>query len=93
MNYNDGTNCKIPLSYQVNVEDWWAMPQNVEPAESEIVWKGQNERTKSLDYHLQLYKYTWENPHPLKEIETIDLVSEMERTGIMLYAITVVPEN
>ncbi len=91
VNYSDDTTIDIPIKFQVNVEDWWVMPNSIMPTEAEIAWKGENSRTINLNYSLQLYKYVWQNPNPLKEIVSIDFVSTNERTGAMLFAITVTP--
>lgn len=89
INFVDRTKEKISLQYQIQMEDWWAMPESVVPDEAEIVWKGQNQRTLDLNFHLQLYKYTWINPFHEKEIKTLDIISNNERTGLMLFAITI----
>lgn len=40
-------------------------------------------------YGILLYRLTWENPHPDKEIATLDLVSEMKNSAVFVIAITV----
>ncbi|MEX2409796.1 MAG: hypothetical protein WD607_00250 [Candidatus Paceibacterota bacterium] len=79
----------IMLKSKEEVEDWWFHLQNsVFPVKAELAWEGTNERVNDLDFVIKLYKYTWKNPLPDVEIKSIDLVSSMNDSGYMLYALT-----
>jgi len=70
--------------------DWWEGPDAEPPSAAEVVWEGGNERTLGMGLSIQLRRYTWQNPLPDVEIETIDLVSASVESAPFLTAITVV---
>ena len=70
--------------------DWWVLPgDNLQVSGAKVAWKGDNERTRDLDYTIQLYKYTWINPSPDIEMETLDFISDGMESAPFLMAITV----
>jgi hypothetical protein len=88
VNYADGTSQNIDIKYQLDVEDWWFfIEKSIFPVNCQSAWKGSNDRVKDLNCIIQLYQYTWINPQPQVEIESIDLLSAMNGTGYMLYAL------
>jgi hypothetical protein len=89
VNYAGNQKRSIAIRYQVEVEDWWFnLQKSVFPAAAELAWEGVNNRVKDLGCVLKLYRYTWGNPLPEVEIESIDLISAMNNTGYMLLGIT-----
>ena len=90
IHYADGQTKTIPIVYQQNVIDWWEGPDAEPPSAAEVVWEGGNDRTLGMGLSIQLCKYTWQNPLPDVEIETIDLVSASVESAPFLIAITVV---
>jgi hypothetical protein len=90
LHYATGHTEIIPIIYQVNVFDWWVLPDDSpDVSGAEIAWKGDNERTRDLDYFIQFYKYTWNNPLPGVEITSIDFISDGQESAPFLMAITV----
>jgi len=88
IHYINGHTEIIPIVYLVHVADWWVLPGDSKPVDAELAWKGDNDRTQSLEYSVQLYKYTWINPFPLIEIKTIDFISDGQESAPFLMAIT-----
>jgi hypothetical protein len=79
----------IFIKYQLDVEDWWFHPANsIFPSNAKLAWEGSNTRVKELGFVLKVYRFEWENPLPEVEILSVDLISSMNNTGYMLYAIT-----
>lgn len=89
VNYSNNQKQIITIKSRMEVEDWWFHPVNSTfPPKAELAWEGSNNRVKDLGFVLKLYHYTWINPMPEIEIKSIDLISSMNDTGYMLYAIT-----
>lgn len=79
----------IAIVYQGSVVDWWYMAGAALPADAQVAWTGDNDRTRGLGHSIQLYKYSWSNPRPDIEIEEIDFVSAGKESAPFLMAITV----
>lgn len=62
-----------------------------EKAGGVVIWQWPRKRWQQHypKWGVRLYRMTWENPHPEKEIATIDLVSAMKHTAVFVIAITV----
>ena len=79
--YTDGTVEEIPLIYGVNITSW--IDQRSLNGATKI-WDG---RTKS-GQKVSLWRAQWENPHPEKEIKSIEIVSTNTTAGPTLIAIS-----
>ncbi len=88
VHYADGQKEVIPLQYQVNVVDWWFLPGDKMPRNAAFAWRGDNQRTREQGYSIQLYRFTWANPHPEPPITNIDFVSAGMKSAPFLVAIT-----
>jgi hypothetical protein len=81
VNYADGTKEEIPVRYGVDVLDWWVIPMDAargtEVTEGQVVWTGTNAATERgvAGLKIQLFLKTWKNPHPEREIKTLDMVA------------------
>jgi len=86
INYDDGEQEQIKLTYRKNIWDWWSSEKDslLMP-----VWKGKNERTTAIGQQIRLFMLSWENPYPEKNIISIDLISNGEGPGPMIAAISV----
>lgn len=70
--YADRTTADIEIVYGKDVVDWWAYPGKDAPTASKVAWEGENEASKGFMAKTRLYHMEWANPHPAKEIATID---------------------
>jgi hypothetical protein len=89
INFKGGQRVSVPIHYKQNIMDWWGRLENESPAGAAVAWKGDNERTLSMGFYIRLFNYTWKNPFPELEIETIDFVSEVVDSAPFLIAITI----
>ena len=81
VHYADGSEEKIPLTVGKNVADWW---YPVPVPEAEIGWVGKNASCTSLG----VYVTEWRNPHPEKEVTSLDLVSRNDEPIPLFAGIT-----
>jgi hypothetical protein len=72
LHYADGTTETIPVVYGKDVRDWWFNGKSPGVSRGKVVWKGDNELTKTKKYQIRLYAMTWTNPHPNKKVISID---------------------
>ncbi len=80
---------EIPVRFGLDVRDWQVhpkqQPSGTDPAT--IAWQG----TNALGTAIQLFKTTWENPHPGLTVESLDYVSSLATAAPFLVAITTEP--
>jgi hypothetical protein len=87
--YADGSREKIPIVYGRNLVDWWHYPsQKNDPSAARVAWTGSNEKLE-----VRLFAFTWTNPHPDREIATIDVVSSRTICDPYLIAVTLEREK
>jgi hypothetical protein len=79
----------MPIRFGFDVRDWWVMPsQQLKGADpATVVWTGQNQHRIPL----QLFKSTWQNPHPEVTVDSLDYISTMSSAAPFLVAVTVEP--
>ena len=97
IHYADGSQEKIPIVYGRNLVDWWHFPsQKNDPSDAQVAWTGGNEMVdgrKAEDLKIRLFAFAWTNPHPDREIATIDVVSSNSACDPYLIAVTLEREK
>jgi beta-galactosidase len=81
VHYADATTAAIPIRYGLETSDWWTP---VAVPNSRIAWTGRN----LLHSPVGIYSTAWTNPHPDKEIRTLDIQAALGPTQFVLLAIT-----
>ena len=88
IHYADGSHGRIPIVYGRNLVDWWDSRKE-EPTEAKAVWTGSNETTgMNPGPKIRLFAVTWTNPHPEKEISSLDVLSAGKECDPFLVALT-----
>ncbi|MGO8931206.1 MAG: protein kinase domain-containing protein [Limisphaerales bacterium] len=91
IHYADGQEADLPIVYGRDVRDWWDVgaqgPGDSLPAK--VVWTGQNPAMPRHQGTLRLFKFTWSNPRPGADAQSLDFVSAMTQCAPFLIAITV----
>jgi hypothetical protein len=95
--YADGSAERIPISYGRNLIDWWdtGLKKDDLP-DARIAWTGSNDMLDKPERDhakVGLWSLTWTNPHPDKEIATIDVVTSGSQCDPYLIAATVEREK
>lgn len=79
----------LPIRFGSDVRDWWMVyrqpPPKPDPAT--IVWTGETGQHQPV----QLFKSTWENPHPESKVDNFDFISTMGYAAPFLIAVTAEP--
>jgi hypothetical protein len=92
LRYVDGTHREIPIRYGRDVRHWWQVDDDTrETDQGVVVWRGSNPAVKGRGGRLRIYLSTLENPEPEKEIQSLDIVSALTRSGPFLIALTIEP--
>jgi hypothetical protein len=78
VHYADGSAVRIPIIYGRDLVNWWLWDHGFQevPTDARVAWTGLNDavdRNKNL--HVRLFVHTWANPHPEKEIASLDVIS------------------
>ena len=88
VHYADQQEQVIPIVYGEDVRDWnGSSDQSTEITHGQLVWSAIN----NARLHVRLFKTTWVNPMPEKEIVSIDYTSAMTSSAPFLIAITAEP--
>jgi hypothetical protein len=78
----------IPIVYGEQVRDWnGSKDMSTELTQGQMVWSAIN----SAGLHVRLFKTTWVNPMPEREITSMDYTSAMAQAAPFLVAITAEP--
>jgi len=91
VHYADGSEREIPLLFAEDIGSWWRDPQLPRSGERTVIaWTGTNVPASRSRHHdmLALYKATWENPEPNRQVECIDFLSALTACSPFLIAVT-----
>lgn len=66
LRYADGTVVSVPICNRIEIGNWWDVKKPQSPT-AYPAWKNRKKRG--------FYVYGWENPHPEKTLQSIDIVS------------------
>jgi len=91
VHYADGSTERIPIVYGRDLVNWWLWNRGFQevPTDARVAWMGTNdlaERNKGLQ--VRLFARTWINPHPEREIASLDVISAGTRCDPFLVAAT-----
>lgn len=83
VHYADGTKEEIPVRYGEDIRDWWNFGSDKDAGVSkgQIAWTGNCEASSRDGIDTRLFMKTWKNPHPEREIRTLDMVSGDQPSG------------
>jgi protocatechuate 3,4-dioxygenase beta subunit len=90
IHYSDGSNERIPIVYGRNLVNWWVFPSiKEEPTGARIAWTGSSDATDmNPGIKVRVFATTWTNPHPEKEVATLDMLSAGTECDPFLVAVT-----
>lgn len=77
LHYADGSAASLPIVYGEDVREWWTWDGGKPVTRGRVVWTGSNLCTEQRGVSLRLYGSAWENPHPDRQVTTLDYVSNM----------------
>lgn len=95
LHYRDGGSADLPILYGRDLRDWWvSVPLResdpvADATAAELAWLGPAERRSPGDSQVRLFKCTYKNPFPAREVDRITFVSSSTATGPFLVAATV----
>lgn len=86
--YADGSSQTLPIIYGEDVRDWWVGSDKVvELKNGQVAWQGETSNGNAV----RIYRRTWENPSPDREVASLEFSSTMTRSAPFLLAITTEP--
>ena len=91
LNYRDGSRQDFAIRQNEQILDWWVWPsQKRKPTDRNTVvaWTGQNPATAARGLGLRMFKTAFVNPHPDREVQTIDYVSGMAGSAPFMVGLT-----
>ncbi len=98
LHYQDGSQAEIGIVAGRDVLDWWGPIYDTEAGEernptspgTELAWAGSNPwiRQRAPEFSLRLYRSSFANPHPDREITSMDYVSTLSEAAPFLLGLT-----
>jgi len=88
VHYADGTTERVPILYGEDLRDWWVLPDRPAVKRAKVAWEGTNAAAEGMGAKIRLYRVEWTNPHPEKEVATIDMLSKGLECDPFLVALT-----
>lgn len=88
VHYADGSDVAIRIGYGEDVRDWWDWLGKNTLKRAKVAWTGTNDVSTQNDRTIRLFSEAWENPHPEKEVSTIDFVSNVGKCAPFVVALS-----
>jgi hypothetical protein len=85
--YEDGEETEIPIIYGKDLRDWNASSDSSATTDAKVVWTARN----WANFHVRLFKSSWDNPRPEQPIDSLDFVSDGAEAAPFVIAITAEP--
>lgn len=92
LKYQDGETASLPVVYGQDIRDWWIWDNGMPLTRGVVAWTGANLHTEKYGVALRLCLSVWENPHPDKQVATLDFVSSMDTEAAPLCVALTVEE-
>ena len=84
----------VEVKPEENIADWWGVDAfergDAMLNGASLAWSGYNARSRSIDRKIGVFQMAWDNPHPEKTIESIDIITtDPDGQGqVFIFAIT-----
>lgn len=99
IHYADGTRVEVPVRQEEHVRDFWSWEPGPEALEEKVAWRGRNDASsregasRNLSLGIRLFLMSWKNPHPDREIKSLDVLSgdlptQLPPPALVLMAVT-----
>ncbi|MHB1560695.1 MAG: sigma-70 family RNA polymerase sigma factor [Isosphaeraceae bacterium] len=91
IHYADGSIETIPFAYARDITNWWHREPGRRLTRGKVAWTGLNDAVAQHvrpGLRIRLFEMTWTNPHPEKEIATLDVLSKGKECDPFLVALT-----
>jgi hypothetical protein len=88
VHYADDRTEKIPIVYGEDLRDWWINPNRSGLKRAKVAWSGTNPAAEGNGRKIALYSVAWTNPHPDKEVKSIEIVSKGTECDPFVIALT-----
>jgi hypothetical protein len=88
IHYADKSTERIPIRYGEELRDWWENPERNNLKSASVAWSGTNPAADQIMRKIRLYAIRWTNPHPEKEIATIEAQSQGTQCDPFVVAVT-----
>jgi WD40 repeat protein len=89
LRYADGTQAELPVLYGVHLRyESVGSEGKTDCSDATLAWAGPPAE-RPQPWHLRLYKATFLNPHPEREVQQIEYVSKVTQAAPFLVAVTV----
>lgn len=85
----DKTKVEIQIVERVDIRNWWN-EGGLPVTKGKLACTGENAASQRHGKSIRLYSGSWKNPHPEKEISTLDIVGKHEIALLFCVAITAV---
>jgi RNA polymerase sigma factor (sigma-70 family) len=93
VHYSDGNQTNFSIRQGIEVMDWWEWPRALKnhPTDTNtlVAWSGSNPAAEHQGARIRLFDTVFINPHPEKEIQSIDYVSGMAGSAPFMVAMTI----
>lgn len=89
LHYTDGTTADLEMRAGRDIGDWWSSVSSVPCEVAAVAWEGDNRWAQLNQCRIRLYHRTWDNPHPEKDLTSVDLMAEGNIIVPFVVAITV----
>ncbi len=91
LHYADGSQHECEIHYGRHVRHWFTDEDSRTDTDlARVAWEGPHDFAKISPTRLRIYHAAWDNPHPDREVVSLDFVSRMNTTAApFLVAVTV----
>ncbi len=91
IHYTDGSTADLPLIAGRDIGEWWDGFQFSRCDAGSLAWEGATAWSTRNEHRVHLYHRAWDNPHPDREIRSIDLIAEGYAVIPFVVALSVEP--
>jgi hypothetical protein len=90
IHYADGSMETVPFVYSRDITNWWHRDPGRRLTRAKPAWTGLNDMVEGNrpGLYVRMFDMTWINPHPDKEIATLDVLSTGKECDPFLVAVT-----
>lgn len=93
LHYLDGDQADYAIRQGVEVLDWWEWPRapikRPSSTNTVVAWTGSNPASEHQGARVRLFDTAFNNPHPEKEIQSVDYISAMAGSAPFMVALTI----
>jgi beta-galactosidase len=89
LHFAGGTTADLTLDLSEDIGEFWSTHRHSLCRRGSVAWEGDNAAATRMGSKVRLFHRAWDNPHPDQDLDSLEMIGDLDATTFFVVAITV----